>query len=152
MKKIIKKFWGVAFVVVLLSTLFVAAIPQASASTLGYSKATLPRSAVVGITANNTVIYEFVVGYDNTTIYAATSNGALKSVNAGRTWANLTALNFNLLSATPFGDGSCTDNSLFVAVAPDDVNYVAFMDQASGNVSLSKDGGMSLTTWHSEKR
>jgi hypothetical protein len=134
MKKIIKKFWGVAFVVVMLSTLFVAAIPQASASTLGYSKATLPGDVVGGITANNTEIYEFVVGYDNTTIYAATSNGALKSINAGRSWANLTALNFP----------DYVTSHLQVAVAPDDVNYVAFMDQATGNVSLSKDGGMSF--------
>ncbi|MGD0779596.1 MAG: hypothetical protein ABR954_02270 [Dehalococcoidales bacterium] len=144
MKKIIKKFWGVAFVLVMLSTLFVAAIPQASAGVLTFTQENQPNLNVptkVHITANNTVIYEFVVGYDNTTVYAATSNGALKSIDAGRTWANLTALNFNLISTKPFGDGTGTDTSLFVAVAPDDVNYVAFMDQASGNVSLSKDGG-----------
>jgi len=31
MKKIITKFWGVAFILVLLSTLFVGAVPQAAA-------------------------------------------------------------------------------------------------------------------------
>jgi hypothetical protein len=134
MKKIIKKFWGVAFVIILLSTLFVAGAPSASAGTLYFTGATSPSDKIGGITANNTNIYDFVVGYDNTTFYAASSNGALKSVNAGRTWTQLTSLVF------PDYVGS----SLHVAVAPDDVNYVAYMTQASCNVSLSKDGGMTF--------
>ena len=145
MKKIIKKFWGVAFVVAMLSTLFVGAVPQASAGALYVSAATLPSS----ITANSTEIYQFVVGYDNTTVYAATSNGPLKSINGGRSWSMLTSLGF------PDYDDATNDvqnppdsqnTHLQVAVAPDDVNYVAYMDQYSGNVSLSIDGG---TTFHS---
>jgi hypothetical protein len=149
MKKIIKKFWGVAFIVAMLSTLFVGAVPQASAGALYVSTADLPNSAAHGITANSTEIYQFVVGYDNTTVYAATSNGPLKSINGGRTWSMLTSLGFpdyddatNDVDNPPDG----VDTHLQVAVAPDDVNYVAFMDQYSGNVSLSTDGG---TTFHS---
>jgi hypothetical protein len=129
MKKIIKKFWGVAFVLVMLSTLFVAAIPQASAGTQDFTKATLPNDAGVsgGITANNTNIYDFVVANDNLTIYAATSNSGLKSIDGGRHWTNLTAIKIA--------------GTTYVAVAGDDPKYVAFLDQTSMNVTLSKDGG-----------
>ncbi len=154
MKKIIKRFWGVAFIVALLSTLFVGAVPQASAGDLYFSAATLPSSAVVGITANSTEIYQFVVGNDNLTIYAATSNGALKSIDGGRTWKTLTALGFADYDDATNDVQSPADSlnsHLQVAVAPDDVNYVAYMVQTdyaggilTGNVSVSTDGGTSF--------
>jgi hypothetical protein len=46
MKKLITKFWGVGLIVILLSTMFVGAVPQASAATLAWSTAGSPNPAL----------------------------------------------------------------------------------------------------------
>jgi hypothetical protein len=129
MKKILKKFWGVAFVVVLLSSLFVAA-PQAAAGAQSFSYATLP-SDPTGITANGTETLDFAVAPTNhAVIYAATSDGALKSIDQGRTWVHLWTGN------------ATTDNATaLVCVAPDDENVVAY---ASNTGNLTPAGGKQL--------
>ncbi|MHB8104430.1 MAG: beta propeller repeat protein, partial [Dehalococcoidales bacterium] len=142
MKRVFKKFWGVIFVVVLLSTLLVGAVPQATAGELSFTYANLPGGLVGGvfgglavnlqsICANTTTIRDFAVAGDGLTIYAATNVGPLKSTNAGRTWVPL------FIDLTFITD--------FVAVAPDNPNIVAYVNQAARTVAISKDGGVSFS-------
>jgi hypothetical protein len=141
MKKIFKKFWGVAFVVVLLSTLFVGTIPQASAGVLAFTYANLPGGTIGNlraananaITAPGVTIKDFVVASDGS-IYAATNAavyGAKKSITGGRTW-------FPLVTGLASTD--------LVAVAPDNPLIVAFVDTANKVVRVSRDGGASFST------
>jgi hypothetical protein len=128
--KILKKFWGVALVVILLSTMLLSATPV-SAGTLSYSVATSPRDAIGGIipTAGplfGAVVNALAVSEDGNTIYAATSVGGAKSVNAGRTWTALTTG----LAATDM-----------VAMAPDKTNFVVFADATAFTVAVSQNGG-----------
>lgn len=150
MKKIIKRFWGVAFVVVLLTTMLVGAIPQASADELDFGFANLPGGKIGGlaanpqsICANSTKIYDFAVANDGTTIYAASNTsvngafntkcGALKSTNGGRTWSQLTIdSNFYFMTNR-------------VAVAPDDPNIVAYLDIQHLKVAVSINGGATFS-------
>ncbi|MHB8105163.1 MAG: hypothetical protein ACYDG5_06445, partial [Dehalococcoidales bacterium] len=141
MKKIIKKFWGVAFVVVLLSTLLVGAIPQAAAGQLSFTYANLPGGLIGGVAANlqsitspGTTILDYAVAQDGLTIYAATTGAVFKqykSLNAGRSWIPL----FIAVGFVP----------TFVAVAPDNPNIVAYVDQAAFKVAISKNGGVSFS-------
>src|SRR4030042_827806 len=91
MKKIIKKLWGVAIIVVLLSSLFISA--PASAGAQAFSWAPIPSDPIqspIGITAIGTVVTDFPVAPPaQNVIYAATSDNALKSVDMGRTWFKL---------------------------------------------------------------
>ena len=118
MKKIIKKFWGVAFVVVLIASLFMT-VPSASAAACG-PYAPLPSATAgvpMGITAEGTYVYDFAVAPTNPdVIYAATSDNALKSVDQGRTWTALYT-----------GNSTNEDLTLLVCVAPDDANVAVYV-------------------------
>jgi len=136
MKKIIKRFWGLAIVVVLLSSLFVAA--PASAGTQMASYAPIPSDPIpspIGITAIGTVVYDFAVADTNSNvIYAATSDNALKSTDQGRTWAKINN-----------GPAGTSNSTSLVAIAPDNADVVVYVDTApSLHVRLSLNGGLSF--------
>ncbi len=124
MKKIIKKFWGVAFIVVLLSTLFVGSLPQAAAGTQSFTVAAGPNILTVG----GAVVTDYAVASDGT-VYAVTTGGAARSTTGGRSWVPL---------APGLGAGL-----KLVAVAPDKPGMVTYID-ITGNVSVSTDAGV---TW-----
>ena len=135
MKKISRILMGVVFVAVLLSSLILT-VP-ASAGAQSFSKAAEP-SDQNGICAYGTVIYDFAVAQSNpNVIYACTSdNETLKSIDQGRTWAEV---NISVV-------GQTVGVSL-VAVAQDDANVVAFAtnNPVAGvpgpSVYISFDGG-----------
>jgi hypothetical protein len=120
MKNIIKKFWGVAIVVVLLSSLFVVA-PQASAVAVPpFAYDFLPSATAgspMGITAQGTFVYDFAVAPSSqNVIWAATSDNALKSTDQGRTWQHVYT-----------GNTTTDDPTDLVVVAPDDANVVVYV-------------------------
>jgi hypothetical protein len=130
MKKIIKRFWGVAIIVVLLSSLFVAA--PASAGAQAFSFAAEP-NWTSGITAVGTQILDFAVATTNqNTIYAATTDNALKSVDQGRTWTKINN-----------GPAGTSLTTTLVAIAPDDANVVVYAG-ADLHIRLSLNGGTSF--------
>ncbi len=132
MNKIIKKIWGVAFVVVLLSSFFVA-VPQASAAAQDFSYASLP-SDPTAITAPGVEVYDFAVAPSNiNTIYAATSANALKSTDQGRTWTKI--------HTGPAGTECSTQ---LVSIAPDDADIVAYASNVDLHVRISLNGGTSF--------
>jgi len=158
MKKIIKRFWGVALVVVLLSTLLVGTLPQAAAANLSWGYANLPGGTIGPLRATNAnsifaptywsgflpncVIYDFAVANDGKTIYAATSYGGFKSTDGGRHFSDLFTDDFwSLFGMDPAYLMQQTDR---VAVAPDNPNLVVFIDTLNNKFGISNTGGTNL--------
>jgi len=131
MKKLTKAFLGAAFVVVLLSSLFIAAPASAGADSFSYAG---EPSDANGICAYGTEIYDFAVAETNSNIiYAATSDNALKSVNQGRTWTKI--------HAGPAGTDVAGE---LVAIAGDDADIVAYASNVDLHVRISLNGGVSF--------
>ncbi len=131
MKKIIKKFWGVALLLVLLSTLFVGAVPQAAAGNYAFTAdTTLPALANFGLWANNFVD----ISQSGSIVYGGTGAGLLlyKSFNGGANWIPW------------YFDSVGFSQTSLVAVAPDDPNIVGYVDTSgpADLVYLSNDGGL----------
>jgi hypothetical protein len=141
MKKIIKRFWGVAFVVVLLSTLFVGALPQAAAANYAFG------GDVTQPTINNGILAP-VAGFGFTDVaqsgltVVAIGNAVgsehriYRSTNGGATWARIN-------SQTAPGGGYWS----YVAIAPDDPNIIAVVDTngATDTVYLSNNAGVTFS-------
>jgi len=144
MKKIIKKFWGVAFILALLSTLLVGAIPQAAANSYAWADAfVIPgQSGTDTTTASVGGFGVLDVAQSGSTIWAVCTDNAAgfylyKSTNAGATWARVTP------TTPPAG----AYHSL-IAVAPDNPDLIAVVDTApfmADIVYYSGDGGNIFT-------
>ena len=80
MKKIIKKFWGVGLILMLLSTLFIAATPVSAAEPLNWEMevAETPTAMFYEIAAGTHVI-DYATN-DGITMYAITRSFAVTSV------------------------------------------------------------------------
>jgi len=88
MKKIIRKFWGVALVVVLLSTLFVGTVPQASAATLAWSTTGASLGLLNQVAASDASIVKIASNGDIFVVdQQANPDRILKSVDGGHTFA-----------------------------------------------------------------
>jgi hypothetical protein len=124
MKKIITKFWGVALVVILLSSLFVfAAAPASAADPLQWNRASIP-GAVGNVLTSGFTIKDIAINGD--TVYAVGSTSTdtavvYKSTNGGSTWSMNDDTNTLLGIVT-------TD---LVAVAPDDPNIVVLINSTN---------------------
>jgi hypothetical protein len=86
MKKAIKKFWGVGLIVIILSTLFIAAAPAspvAAANPLTWNTEAIP--GLPGyVLLESDGIHDMAVAPDGTTIYATLADEYVyKSTNAG---------------------------------------------------------------------
>lgn len=143
MKKIIRKFWGVGLVLILLSTLLVGALPQAAAANYTFSLDTSQPTAVNRILAPTTNFGIRDVAASGSTIYAVGNNLTggnflYKSTTGGASWVPcVAALIPNVVG---------TDNWSIVAVAPDDPNWVVVVNKlpAGDQVYASRDGGASF--------
>ena len=141
MKKSFSRIWGVGLVLVMLGSLLFSAVPVA-ADELAWGTYSLPgtSSNILVQTTGADDIVDLAVSSDGNTIYAAanadgTPDALLyKSTNGGKTWSLIsqTALPATLLRAD------------FVAVAPDDANYVVVADATALVVAASTNGG---STW-----
>jgi len=142
MKKIVTKFWGVALIVMLLSTLFVAAAPVSAADPLTWNTESIPGVSGSVLLAGSDVT-TMAVCYDGATIYAgagALNDNVYKTSNAGLTWIPL--VNNTGLASTY----TVIDTDL-VAVPSDSTDVVLVADNsAAGTVTLrlSQNGG---STW-----
>ncbi|MDD5339357.1 MAG: hypothetical protein PHG35_08145 [Dehalococcoidales bacterium] len=135
MKKITKAFLGIAFIVVLLGSMFVAA--PASAGAQSFTFAAEPSDANA-ICAYGVEIYDVAVAKSNTNvIYIATSDETLKSTDQGRTWFEIHT-----------GPGGTTTPEELVAVADDNADVVVYATNANGaldlHVRISVNGGLSF--------
>jgi len=121
------RIWGVGLALVLAASLILMAAPV-SAGTLSWGSEDLPEEL-----AWNTDVVDVAVGADGATIYAADGTSTIyRSTNGGETWSEITVIaDTNLLTAE------------FIAVAPDDGNYIAAAtDNSSGIfVYISDDAG-----------
>jgi len=126
MKSKISKLLGVALTVALLASLMAMAAPV-SARPLGWSTETIPSDANSVIATIDVV--DIAVAEDGTTIFAGDGVANLyKSVDRGKTWATIALDN--------------ADNGTdLVAVAPDDVDMIAYCDVSVPEVYVSTNGG-----------
>jgi hypothetical protein len=133
MKKIIRKFWGVALVVMLLSSLLVIPATPAAAGDYAFSADLTQPSAVNGLLGG----FNFLdVAQSGSTIYATTSLGWLyMSPDGGGMWI-------------PINTTLAVGTYSLVAVAPDDPLLVAIVDTAPAAdvVWLSSDGGVTFAS------
>jgi len=154
MKKIIKKFWGVGLILILLSTLFVGAVPQAAAGNFALTDTfATPGNVVVPTTVVSPAAGFGIldVAQSGSTIYATGAAGAVeylyKSIDGGVTWVQTArgAVGFNRgLPDDAFLLGGTSRWGL-VAVAPDDPNIVVVVNTdnvaVGDTVFLSTTGG-----------
>jgi len=124
MKNIIKKFWGVGLVVILLSTLFVGTVPQASANPYAFSGDLTQPTAVNGVLAPAVGFGIVAVAQSGSTIVATgkvatAANYLYRSLDAGATWLPI---------IPAVGPGGSYWG--YVALAPDDPNIIAVVDTA----------------------
>jgi photosystem II stability/assembly factor-like uncharacterized protein len=138
MKKAIKKFWGLGLIVIILSTLFVAAAPVSAANPLQWNSEAIP-SAAGYVLLPDSSIYGMAIGPDGMTIYVTTGdNGVLyKSTNAGAMWSSVN----NTAGMSPGTPGIESD---LVAVAADDADVVVIGDWTNNHIRVSTTGG---TQW-----
>jgi trimeric autotransporter adhesin len=147
MKKIIRKFWGVALVVMMLSSLFVVAAP-AAAGNFSFSAPTVPAFPTM------TAVGFVDVAVSGDVVYALANDGGAppldylyKSSDGGATWA----VAATLAGAVPAPHGlPALVSSVWglVAVAPDNPLIVAVVDTdatITDRVYLSVDGGVSFS-------
>jgi len=135
MKKIIKRFWGVGLIVIILSSLFVSALPVTADDNLWTVQSGPSTTSYVA--ANGSDVADIAVFTSGSIVYAVTGTGhgawtggtyLYKSTNGGATWArtNSTALSF-------------APN--MVAVAPDNSDRVAVAASSNGTIYVSVNGG-----------
>jgi len=122
--KTIKKFWGVVFILALLSTLLIGAIPQASADSYAWANSmSTPGSSGTDTTVAPAGGFGILdVAQSGSTIWAVASDNATafylyRSTNAGATWERVTP-------TTPPAAGFYS----LIAVAPDDPSIIAVVD------------------------
>jgi len=156
MKKVIKKIWGIGLVVVLLSSLFVAALPASAADYAFSADLTQPSIWSGGLLPADTTGFAAATTFDVTdvaqsgsTIYIVANDPTVaggtgqswlyKSADDGATW----------LPCVAFGIPNVvgTDVWQYVAVAPDDPDFVVVVNDlaALDMVYLSTDGGATFS-------
>jgi len=133
MKKKIHKIWGLGLVVVLAASLLLSAAPV-SAGTLSWGDEDLPDELEMGS------ITDLAVFPGGSVIYAAhdmagADGKIFRSTNRGESWSSITVVD---------GSNVMTDPT-FVAVAPDDENYIAAAN-STGGVFISSDAGANWDT------
>jgi hypothetical protein len=135
MKKMIKKFWGVGLIVILLSSLFVVGAPVSAADPLNWEgKLDTPSSLFKGLNPGSDV---FDFAFSGSTGYAATGAALLQTGTGGGMWSDITA-------RLPAGLG--VD---YVAMAPDDPNVVVVGDATPTGgacLAISVNGGATFTS------
>jgi hypothetical protein len=156
MKKIIRKFWGVGLILMLLSTLFMAAAPVSAADPLMWNyKFDTPGGAAWGL-APGTDITDFAVSADGMVIYAAVKSATttyLLQTTAGAAmgWSNISS-RLPVFGVTPgVTELNDIDTVDYVALAPDDPNIVVVVDStanatSNAGVAISANGGASFST------
>ncbi len=140
MKKVIKKFWGLGLVIIILSTLFIAATPVSAVNPLAWNTEAIP-TATGAVLLDGSNVADLAVGPDGTTIYAVcggtSDNSVYKSTNAGVSWVAIT----NNAGMSP---GTLTITPDLVAVAADDEDVVIIVDVTAEDVRVTTTGG---TQW-----
>jgi len=164
MKKIIKKFWGVALVVIMISGLLIAATPAAAADPLKWNAQMGTPLALNGFYTSwpGTDITDFAMSDDGMTAFATLDLNEptifgiplppvhkvlVKSTFGGGMWSDLTDVQFNMgLFRYVNGGNDKLPASIkytdYVAIAPDDPDIVVVLDAHDKTAAASKDGGL----------
>jgi photosystem II stability/assembly factor-like uncharacterized protein len=138
MKKNLIKIWGIGLALVLVFTLLFSAVPV-SAGTLSWGSEDLPDEFVdnfgddivdMEVSGDGSTIYATAGGTDNTSSYGV----IYRSSNGGESWSTIQV-----------HDDTDTLTPAFVAVAPDDPNYIA-VAASNSEVMISSDAGANWDT------
>jgi hypothetical protein len=137
MKKIIKRFWGVGLIVIILSSLFMVA-PVSAADPMRWEMKTGGPSGQFNAVSFGTTVYDYAIAPNGATMYAACGPKFFQSTNGGSTWTDI-------YSRLPTASGNVT----YVALAPDDPNIVVTVSinlaLGTNNVAISVNGGVTFT-------
>ena len=127
MKKKITRIWGIGLALVLAASMLLSVAPV-SAGTLSWGAEDLPDKFV---TYDGQDITDISVSGDGSVIYASTNGTSTiyRSTNAGQSWSSITVVK-----------SSITIIAKYLAVTPDDANYIAVASD-NGTVYISKDAG-----------
>ena len=160
MKKIIRRFWGIALIVILLSTLFVGGTVQpASADTLAWSQLSTPDTTgitnqVVNSTGYGTSAYVGQLGLDVANVVVASDgtlfcldsvakNRVYKSVDGGYTWTP----SVNLTASTST-NSYLTDIAVSPSYATDQTVFALYKStnglNGTGQAYISTNGGLNF--------
>jgi hypothetical protein len=132
MKKIIKRFWGVGLIVIILSSMLVIAAP-AVADDNEWMAVSSP-SAITYVLKNPSDVTDIAVYGTGSTVYATAGDAYVyKSTNGGSTWAKTT------------GTTALTTTPNMIAVAPDNVDRIAIVNTATNAVQVSVNGGVTFS-------
>jgi len=146
MKKVIKKYWGIGLIVVLVSSLFIAAAPVSAADPLNWEpKIDAPAVIPFSVLAPGTNVVDYDV--NGATMYAVTGVGpgpgtkaVMQSTSGGAMWSDIsTRMPADIVTAD------------FVAIAPDDPNVVVVADATPAaltglSAAITVNGGTSWTS------
>jgi hypothetical protein len=165
MKKLIRKYWGIVLVVVLLSTLFIAAAPTSAADPLKWNMQVTAPMYIPGLAYTQypgSSIVDFAVSADGMTFYVALDVAAganyklMKGTMGGAVWTDMTSANNNRLRNTNlyWNSGTPADTSddisivQMVSISPDnpDIVVVAGIGPVTGvwQAAASNDGGLNF--------
>jgi len=136
MKKAIKRFWGVGLIVIILSSLFVAAAPVSADDNAWVADATTPSMIpFFTLAAPNSDVADIAVSSTGDAVWmvTGTDNFTYKSTNGGMTWATS--------QTTAMSDMTPT----MIAIAPDNADRIAIAT-AAGMVKVSVNGGVTFAT------
>jgi hypothetical protein len=132
--KIIKRFWGVGLIVILVSSMLLAAVPAAAADDNTWNENSGPSGNTYVIKAGADVT-DFAVYGNGASIYAcAGDNYTYKSTNGGAGWSRTQAA--AMADMTP----------QMIAIAPDNESRIAIANTTTGMVKVSVNGGTTFTT------
>jgi hypothetical protein len=134
--KTLKKFWGVALVVVLLSSLLVIATPASAADPLRWEVKLDAPSGLFFVLNPGTDVLDYDFSSTGAIGYAVTGPALMQTVTGGGMWSNITA------KAAAVMPANMSYN--FIAIAPDDPNVIV---TANGTtcVAISINGGTTFT-------
>jgi len=149
MKKTIIKLWGIGLVVVLLSSLFIAATPASAAEPLNWEFKVDSPSGVPGVQTllPGSDILDFAVDSSGMIVYAATGTALYQSTFGGGLASEISS---RLPSYPNVAENIDIDTIDYVAMAPDDPNVVVVVDASSNatnyvSAAITSDGGATWT-------
>jgi len=155
MKKYITKFWGVGLVIVLLSSLFLAAAPTSGAEPLRWEFHTGQPGGALWALIPSSNITSYAVAADDSIMYAAvqatTGTFMAQGTFGGAMWTDITARLPGFSGGPPTTEALDIDTVDLVAIAPDDNNVVVAVDASAdasneAGVAISVNGGASFSS------
>ncbi|MCK4274344.1 MAG: hypothetical protein KAW90_05580 [Dehalococcoidales bacterium] len=150
MKKVIKKYWGIGLIIVLVSSLFVAAAPVSAGDPLKWEgHFDGPSGGVYGLVPGSDIL-DYAIGNDGTTYYAVTGTNAYMTTSGGAMWTKITDRIPGFRTPQITAEDIDLDTIDLVAMAPDDPSIAVVVDASANSTNyiggaITSNGGASFS-------